>query len=80
MDNNENRLSAAYSVAEAERFQGVTISDEQFKLFDEVARDRLAEIVCKRRGWLYAEFAGVEQKKDGTVRVLYRKLDVRPVV
>lgn len=73
-DNNDNRLSAAYSNAEAERYQGVTLSAEQFQEFNDQARDNLAQMVCTRRGWKVAEFAGVEQKKDGTVRVLYRKI------
>ena len=70
-----NRLSAAYSVAEAERFQGVTLTAEQYAEFTDEARDNLAKIVCERRQWRFAKFYGVEQRKDGTVRVMYRRLD-----
>jgi hypothetical protein len=77
MSDNDNRLSAAYTNAEAERYQGVTISSEDFQGFNETARDNLAKIVCERRGWKAAEFAGVEHKRDGNVRVVYRKLDVK---
>ncbi len=79
-DNNDNRLSAAYSVAEAELYQAATLTSGEFAVFMEegdAGKEKLGAVVAKRRGWFGAEFSNIEQKKDGSARIVYRRVDSR---
>lgn len=71
---NEERIANAYTNMEAELFQGVTLSEEQYKELNDESIANLANIVATRRGWQGAIFAGVEPKKGDTYRVVFKKL------